>query len=162
MKINTIIALMAVLVAILAVSGCTSQTAPPQKTQQTVPSDFSIEYTSEGGFAQTKEMITISANGNFKYEYLSLKDNKVVESYTGNLTAPEMEQLYNFTVNENKFFSLPEELGTGQCADGTSDYIKVQANGKTHKSGHDSINCVVDNSNFNNVLGKIHSYMKST
>ena len=162
MKINTITALMAVLMAILAVSGCTSQIAPPQKTQQTVPSDFSIKYTSEGGFAQTRGTITITAGGNFNYESTSLRDSKVLESYTRNLTVPEIEQLYTFTVNENKFFSLPEELGTGQCADGTSDYIKVQANGKTHKSGHDSINCVVDNSNFNNVLGKIHSYMKST
>ncbi|MBI3034281.1 hypothetical protein HYY72_03915 [Candidatus Woesearchaeota archaeon] len=156
-----IIALIAGLAALLLASGCTGQTPPPAPpanptTQpQAAPSDFSIKYTSEGGFDPHREIITISPGGDFKYEYQSSDGSKILESYTGKLTAQEMSQLYNFTLNENRFFSLPEELGTGKCADGMSTYIEIQANGKSHSSGHSSIACEVDNANFRNVQAEI-------
>jgi hypothetical protein len=120
-----------------------------------------VTYTNESAWKNYSEIIQIKAysgqvrpEGDFNYTKFDGELDSGVgseQSYL-KLSAEEMDSFYDFVLNENRFFSIPENLDNTDCMDGSTSYITVTIHGKTRKVG----GYCVDNQNYINIVNRLY------
>lgn len=97
-----------------------------------------IRYESSIAWKERGTQITITPEGEYTYKRIDMKTGQGIETAVGFLSDAQLDELAEFAVKDNKFFTLPQDLTT-LCFDGADEYLEINFEGKNHKTGG---NCV--------------------
>lgn len=100
---------------------------------------FSIIYNVENYYPSSRINTIISSTGSIDIKHYDFDES--MSSWTsGNISADEMQELFEYIVNENHFFDLPRHLSQEHICDGSNCSVTIETKYKSHTvSGHEPI-----------------------
>ena len=120
------------LLCLIPILACDESTIKPESD----PAEFSILYESynDNWGTDTYWRISISEFGEYTSYTEDLRTGTLSDELSGFLSESEMSELKFFVIFRNKFFRLPENVGS-ICMDCGGSHIEVRLGDKVHRVG---------------------------
>jgi len=116
---------------------------------------FSISYNQAYSSKGYKQAITVNSRGESEYRFIDSRSGELRDYLSLELSRPELDELRDLLAKDNAFFSLPADLSSTGCHDGSIEHIEASLGDKSHKAGG---YCVQDKT-FRSICQKLHEYI---